>query len=164
MTRCSIRFLILSLAAARVAGAQRQTGGATADRDPYLWLEDQRGARALAWVAAENAKTAAVLEKDPHYAALYRDALAVAQASDRIPYARFVGGQLYNFWQDSAHVRGILRRTTLASYRAAAPEWTTVLDLDSLARAEKANWVYQGIQCAMPEERRCMIGLSDGGE
>ena len=164
MTRCSIRFLILSLAAARLAGAQRQTGGAAADRDPYLWLEDQRGTRALAWVAAENAKTTAVLEKDPRYAALYRDALAVAQASDRIPYARFIGGQLYNFWQDSAHVRGILRRTTLASYRAAAPEWTTVLDLDSLARAEKANWVYQGIQCAMPEERRCMIGLSDGGE
>jgi prolyl oligopeptidase len=164
MIRRSIRFAVLSLATAHIAAAQNQSGRASSSDDPYLWLEDQRGARALTWVAAENAKTTAVLEKDPRYPALYRDALAVAQASDRIPYARFVGGQLYNFWQDSAHVRGILRRTTLASYRTTAPQWTTVLDLDSLARAEKANWVYQGMQCAAPAERRCMIGLSDGGE
>jgi prolyl oligopeptidase len=164
MPRRTIRFAIISLTAARLAGAQNQAGAPGAPADPFLWLEDQRGARALAWVAAENAKTAAVLEKDPHYAVLYRDALAVAQASDRIPYATFVGGGLYNFWQDSAHVRGLLRRTTLASYRTASPQWTTVLDFDSLARAEKANWVYHGMQCAEPAERRCMIGLSDGGE
>ena len=88
----------------------------------------------------------------------------MAQAQDRIPYVSFLGGQLYNFWQDSAHVRGLWRRTTLASYRTASPEWTTVLDLDSLARAEKANWVWQGATCAQPEERRCLIYLSDGGE
>jgi prolyl oligopeptidase len=118
----------------------------------------------MAWVKAENAKTTAVLEKDPRFAPLYRDALAVAQSSDRIPDARFLDGQLYNFWQDSAHVRGILRRTSLASYRTARPQWTTVLDLDSLARAERANWVWQGAECAEPAERRCMISLSDGGE
>ena len=164
MFRRSIRCFVLALAASRVAGAQSQSGRPVGAADPYLWLEDQRGARAMAWVAAENAKTMAVLEKDTHYAALYRDALAVAQASDRIPYASFIGGQLYNFWQDTAHVRGILRRTTLASYRTASPQWTTVLDLDSLARAEKATWVYHGIDCAAPAERRCMIALSDGGE
>lgn len=118
----------------------------------------------MAWVHAENAKTLAVLEHDPHFASLYSAALAVAQASDRIPYVRFIGGSLYNFWQDSVHVRGVWRRTTLASYRTSAPRWTTVLDLDSLARAEKANWVWKGADCAMPAERRCMISLSDGGE
>ena len=117
-----------------------------------------------AWVRDENAKTTAVLEKDPHFAKLYADALAVAQSNDRIPFARFIGGQLYNFWQDSAHVRGIWRRTTLASYRTASPQWTTVLDLDSLARAEKANWFWQGAECVAPAERRCLIALSDGGE
>jgi prolyl oligopeptidase len=159
--RHSVALSILTFAAVHTTGAQVQTGSAG---DPNLWLEDQRGARAMAWVNAENAKTAAVLEKDSHFAALYRDALAVAQASDRIPNAGFIGGELFNFWQDSAHVRGIWRRTTLASYRAASPQWTTVLDLDSLARAEKANWVWKGSDCAMPAERRCLISLSDGGE
>lgn len=147
----------------RLATAQTQAAK-PASPDKFLWLEDQHGSRAMAWVNAENAKTTAVLEKDPRFAPLYRDALGVAQASDRIPYAEFLGGDLYNFWQDSAHVRGIWRRTSLASYRTASPQWTTVLDLDSLARAEKANWVWEGADCAEPAERRCMISLSDGGE
>ncbi len=163
MTPRSLSILLVLFAAARVA-AQTQSGSASSAADPYIWLEDQRGARAMAWVNAENAKTTAVIEKDPHYATLYRDALAVAQASDRIPYGRFLGGQIYNFWQDSTHVRGIWRRTTLSSYRTASPQWTTVLDLDSLAKAEKANWVWQGADCALPAERRCLLTLSDGGE
>lgn len=142
--------------------AQASRTDTTADR--YLWLEEMHGARAMEWVKGENAKTAAVLEKDPRFAGIHRSALAMAQARDRIPYVRFLGGQLYNFWQDSAHVRGIWRRTTLASYRTASPQWTTVLDLDSLARAEKANWVWQGATCAQPDERRCLLFLSDGGE
>jgi len=39
-----------------------------------------------------------------------------------------------------------------------------VLDLDSLARTEKANWVWQGTTCAEPAEQRCLLFLSDGGE
>ncbi len=162
MRPSSLSLALFVLFASRAA-AQTQTGAA-AFADPNIWLEDQRGARAMAWVTAENAKTTAVLEKDSHFASLYRDALAVAQASDRIPNGHFIGGQIYNFWQDSAHVRGIWRRTTLASYRTASPQWTTVLDLDSLARAEKSNWVWEGADCAMPAERRCLLNLSDGGE
>ncbi|HEX7019238.1 MAG TPA: prolyl oligopeptidase family serine peptidase [Gemmatimonadaceae bacterium] len=153
---------VATLLASTPAFAQQQQ--AAGSGDAYLWLEDQTGARAMEWVRAENAKTTAVLEKDPRFATLYRDALAVAQSTDRIPGARFIDGQLYNFWQDGAHVRGVWRRTTLASYRTASPAWTTVLDLDSLARAEKANWVWSGANCAEPAERRCMIALSDGGE
>ena len=159
----ALAFIIVAATGAPLA-AQGRPVTANAASDPFLWLEDQHGARAMAWVNAENAKTTAVLEKDPHYAPLFRDALAIAQASDRIPYATYIGGALYNFWQDSSHVRGIWRRTTLASYRTPHPAWTTVLDLDSLARAEKANWVWKGADCAMPAERRCMIALSDGGE
>lgn len=132
--------------------------------DPFLWLEDVHGARAMKWVNAENAKTTAILEKDPRYEGIYKAALAMAQAEDRLPYVSYIGGELYNFWEDSAHVRGIWRKTSLASYRTASPVWTTVLDLDALAKAEKANWVFHGYTCEQPDEKRCLISLSDGGE
>ncbi|MCC6771228.1 MAG: S9 family peptidase [Gemmatimonadaceae bacterium] len=132
--------------------------------DNFQWLESMHGDSAMAWVQTENARTATVLEADPRYASIYKAALDMAQAEDRLPYVSFLGGELYNFWQDSAHVRGIWRRTTLASYRSASPAWTTVLDIDSLARAENANWVWQGSDCARPGERRCLLMLSDGGE
>ena len=132
--------------------------------DPYIWLEDVSSQRSMDWVNAHNAKSQAVLESDPRYQTYYDQALAIAQAQDRIPAGRFLGGQVYNFWQDAEHVRGIFRRTSLADYQSAAPAWSTVLDLDSLAANEKANWVYKGASCARPAERRCLISLSDGGE
>jgi prolyl oligopeptidase len=140
-----------------------QTGAAT-DADPYLWLEDVHGVRAMAWVNAENAKTVAVLERDPHYAALHAQALAIAQAKERIPAPQVLAGDIWNFWQDADHVRGIWRHTTLQDYRKPAPAWRTALDLDALAKAERANWVWEGAECEEPREERCMVSLSDGGE
>src|SRR5689334_21241331 len=142
--------------------AQQATKADTTD--PYLWLEEMNGARAMEWVKAENAKTAAVLEKDPRWESIYQAALTMAQAKDRLPFVSHLGGELYNFWRDSAHVRGIWRKTSLASYRTASPTWTTVLDLDALAKSENANWVFHGYTCQQPAEKRCLIFLSDGGE
>jgi prolyl oligopeptidase len=136
----------------------------TTSDDPYIWLEDVSSPKAMAWVEAHNAKSTAVLEADPRYQQYYDEALTLAQAQDRIPYGTFTGGQIYNFWQDADHIRGILRRTTRASYGTGEPKWTTVLDLDALAKAENANWVFKGMSCARPAERRCLISLSDGGE
>jgi len=132
--------------------------------DPYIWLEQVDGKRAMAWVHAENNKTLAVLEKDPRYAGLYSDALAIAEARDRIPAPTSLDGSIFNFWQDSDHVRGILRRTSLESYRTDAPQWSTVLDVDALAKAEKANWFLKDNTCAEPGEQHCVLSLSDGGE
>ncbi|MGD8321675.1 MAG: prolyl oligopeptidase family serine peptidase [Gemmatimonadota bacterium] len=163
--RPAIIFTCLATVALTQACTEKSSTSATdTANDPFLWLEAQHGARAMAWVDSQNARTTAVLEKDPIYETLLHDALAIAQSHDRIAYASFLGGDLYNFWQDSAHVRGIWRRTTLASYRTSSPQWTTVLDLDSLAHAESANWVWRGADCAAPVERRCLISLSDGGE
>jgi prolyl oligopeptidase len=137
----------------------------TADgSDPYLWLEDKDGARAMAWVRAQNARTLPILQRDPHYAALYASALKIAQSKDRIAYPNYLDGSIYNFWQDANHVRGIWRRTSPQSYRTASPKWTTVLDMDALAKREKANWVWEGADCVEPQENRCLIELSDGGE
>jgi prolyl oligopeptidase len=132
--------------------------------DPYLWLEDVSSPKAMEWVEAHNAQSTAVLEADPRYQSYFNQALAIAEAKDRIPVGSFIGGEVYNFWQDSDHVRGIWRRTSIADYASGQPSWETVIDLDALASADKANWVWKGASCARPAERRCLIYLSDGGE
>ncbi|MDB5362294.1 MAG: Prolyl oligopeptidase [Rhodospirillales bacterium] len=132
--------------------------------DPYIWLEELSSPRVDAWIKTENAKTLDVLEQDARFPTLYAQALEIAEAKDRIPTPRFLGDAVYNFWQDADHVRGIWRKTDLASYRTAAPAWTTALDLDQLAKTENANWVWHGADCRRPDERVCLISLSDGGE
>jgi prolyl oligopeptidase len=155
----------MRLRALLVAGLLAMTGAAAqapAD-DPFTWLEEIRGERALAWARGENARTLGELQADPRYPANYERALDILQARDRIPIVTLRPGGLYNFWQDGSHVRGIVRRTSLASYRTDAPQWETVLDVDALAAAEGRSWVYQGMQCLRPEERVCLVSLSDGG-
>ena len=132
--------------------------------DPFLWMEEMEGARALDWAKTENARTAAVLETDPRYAQLHQAALKIVDATDRIPTPAFRGGAVYNMWQDKDQVQGLWRRTTLASYRSAAPAWETVLDLDALSKAEGKTWVWHGPVCRKPDEARCILQLSDGGE
>jgi prolyl oligopeptidase len=134
------------------------------DDDPFQWLEEVEGDAALAWVGRQNARTLAELEGDPRYAALYADALAILTAPDRIPYPRFRGDRVANFWQDEAHQRGLWRDTSLHSFAAAEPDWRTLLDIDALAAAERRNWVYQGATCLPPDDRRCLVSLSDGGK
>ncbi|WAC59993.1 prolyl oligopeptidase family serine peptidase [Brevundimonas sp. SL130] len=133
--------------------------------DPYVWLEDVDGERAMEWVKAHNAHSLGVLQGDPRYETLHDQALAIVQARDRIPAPGFThDGHIDNFWQDAEHVRGVWRRTTLDSYKTAEPQWETVLDIDALAEAESANWVYKGSTCLAPEERYCLISLSNGGK
>lgn len=131
--------------------------------DPWLWLEELKGKRALRWVRAHNLKTRRVLEGDPRFDLFKKQALGIFTAPDRIPYGRYRNGFVYNFWRDETHVRGIYRRTTLASYRSDSPEWETLLDLDKLATAEGRNWVLKGIGCLPPAHEHCLIALSRGG-
>ena len=48
--------------------------------DPFMWLEDVEGERALTWVRAQNARSLPVLQNDPRYAKLEQDALAIVRA------------------------------------------------------------------------------------
>jgi prolyl oligopeptidase len=147
-----------------LTSAQTTVAKAPPDGDPFIWLEDKDGPKAMAWVNAQNAKSLPVLEGDAHFQSLFNDALAIAQAKGRIPYPRVIADAVYNFWQDDQHVRGIWRRTTPASFASSSPQWTTVLDLDAVSSAENANWVWKGADCEWPAETRCLISLSNGGE
>jgi prolyl oligopeptidase len=131
--------------------------------DPFRWLEDIHGARALAWVAQQNARTAAVLETDPRYELFRREALAIFTAKDRIPYPGFLADGIDNLWQDAAHSHGLWRRTTLTSYATPEPQWDVMLDLDQLSKTEGKSWFWKGATCLRPAERYCLVRLSNGG-
>jgi prolyl oligopeptidase len=157
----AFRLAALALTALLPMTAHAQTPPAD---DPYAWLEDVNGARAMAFVNAQNTRSLKVLEGDPRYATLHAEALALAEDKDRIPRPDFIDGEVYNFWQDADHVRGLWRATGVSDYGKATPDWRTVLDLDQLSKAEGANWVWKGATCQRPAEQRCLIQLSDGGE
>jgi prolyl oligopeptidase len=133
------------------------------DDDPYRWLEDVAGEAALAWVRDRNAEAFAELTASARFAALRAEIREVLDADDRIPYPRTRGAYLYNFWRDAAHPRGLWRRTSLASYRDANPDWEVVLDVDALAGIDGENWVWQGAQVLRPGYRLALVELSRGG-
>ena len=134
-----------------------------ADEDPYLWLEDVTGERALAWVRARNAETIEELTGGRRFERLRTEIRDALDADDRIPYIRRRGEFFYNFWQDAEHPRGLWQRTTLEEYRRERPDWEILLDLDALAEAEDENWVWQGATVLRPEYRRGLVELSRGG-
>ena len=154
--------LVLAASALMGFGAAAAAQTAASD-DPYIWLETIEGPKVDAWVEAENKRTAAALESDPRFKQAYDDAVAIMSARDRIPSVAFRGDALYNFWQDADHEKGIYRRTSLDSYLTADPQWETVFDLDALSKAEGKSWVYKGLNCLQPDDRICLLSLSDGG-
>lgn len=135
----------------------------TTAEDPYLWLEEITDPRALGWVEAENARTVGHLEARPDFAPLKQKILDILTSDERIPQVTALTPWYYNFWRDSQHVRGILRRSTPEEYRKSAPAWETVLDLDALAESEGKNWVWSGMTALYPGYQRVLISLSEGG-
>ena len=133
------------------------------DQDPWLWLEEVQGERALAWVRERNAESRRQLEAWPGFADTRQRILDVLDSRDRIPAIARRGGFVYNFWQDAEHPRGLWRRTTLDDYRQPQPAWDIVLDLDALGRAEGESWVWGGAVCLGPDYQRCLLRLSRGG-
>lgn len=135
----------------------------TAASDPYLWLEDVTGAKPLAWVERQNARTDAELASGDDFKALQGEIRAILDSDAKIPDVEKIGDYYYNFWKDARHVRGIWRRTTLDEYRKPEPQWETIIDLDALGKAENEKWVWHGASCLRPEYTRCLVALSRGG-
>ena len=154
----------------RAGRAQPQRGRArtfahaqAAAADPFQWLEDIDAPRSMAWVEGQNARSAKRLETDPRYEKFHGEARAIFTAEDRIPTPHFRAGGVDNFWQDAAHVHGVWRHTSLASYRTGSPAWETTLDLDALSKAEGKNWIWKGADCLKPAQTLCLVHLSNGG-
>jgi prolyl oligopeptidase len=131
------------------------------DDDPYLWLEEVTGERALAWVAEHNAQTLARLAAGERFERMRDEIREVLDSAEKIPWPYFRGEYLYNLWQDEQHPRGLWRRATVEGVRSGS--WEVLIDLDALAEAEGENWVWAGAQGLRPGYERFLIQLSRGG-
>ena len=135
----------------------------TSSADPYLWLEDVEGEKALSWVRAQNERTRAELATGPEFQRTYDQALSVLNSTSRVPALTWRGDYLYNLWRSPENPRGVYRRTTLAELRNTSPAWETVIDIDALSTAESQQWVFSSMSCLPPENRKCLVSLARGG-
>ena len=138
--------------------------GTQLSEDNYLWLEEVEGKEALSWAQKQDQKTLAELEIDPRFKLFEQEALSIYEAQDKIAAGQIHDDQLYDFWQDQDHIRGIWRRSPLQAYLDNAPVWEILLDVDALAETEGENWVYKSVAGLPPDFDRFLIELSRGGK
>ena len=132
--------------------------------DPYLWLENITGAKALDQVRKWNAETEAVLTKMPAYEEHRKRALEILNNPRQIAMPDDVMGDMVaNHWVDANHKRGLWRVSPLAAYLAGKPQWRTLIDVDALGAKERKSWVWHGANCLPPQYQRCLVSLSPGG-
>ncbi|MDQ0754269.1 prolyl oligopeptidase family protein [Arthrobacter sp. B3I4] len=151
-----------------VPGAASGAVSAPEPVDENIWLEEIYGEEQLAWVREQNARTEELLE-DAEYGELEGRILEVLDSTDRIAMVGKHGEWYYNFWKDRANPKGLWRRTDWESYRAGAPTWEILLDIDALAADEGEEWVFHGANFLRPAagqpHRLAMLALSpDGGD
>ncbi len=137
--------------------------GQAQQADPYLWLEEVEGEKALDWVKQHNEASLAALKAQPVFAETFDKALEILNSDQRIAYSLIRGKYLYNFWQDAQNERGLWRRTTLEEYLKPTPQWETLLDIDKLSQAESQQWVFKSAAGLYPDYERYLVSLSPGG-
>lgn len=132
--------------------------------DPYIWLEEIQGERALAKVDQWNADTEAVLTDQPEYPLAKAWAKQILDDTRQIALPDAIHGDMVtNLWRDADNPRGLWRIASLESYMAGAPEWRVLIDVDKLGEDEGQSWVWHGANCLAPDYARCLIALSPGG-
>ena len=154
MSRFLLPAALLLLAAAAPAASD----------DPWIWLEDIEGERAIAQVKAWNKATEDLLTRDPKFEEYRNRARAILDDEQQIATPDDVlGANVANLWRDARNPRGIWRISPLSAYRAGKPVWRTLIDVDALGKAEGQSWVWHGADCLAPSYRRCLVSLSPGG-
>jgi len=158
MIRASLAALALSCSFAAVSAAAQDA------KDPYLWLEDIEGKKALDWVRKENAATDKLIVGRAGFEADRKRAREILDDDRQIAEpGEVMGDTITNLWRDAANPRGLWRQSPLDAYLAGKPVWTTLIDVDALGKAEKQSWVWHGADCLAPEYQRCLVSLSPGG-
>ena len=111
MKTCILLFFTLVMANANLVNGDTELSKNL--DDPFLWLEEIEGKEALTWVQARNKECFEELQSDDRYEKFLSQAESILNAKDRIPYGSIRGKFIYNFWQDSKNIRGVIRRTSI---------------------------------------------------
>lgn len=132
--------------------------------DPYIWLEEIQGEKALAKVDQWNADTEHLLTAAPEYPIAKAWAKQILDDTRQIAMPDAIMGEhVTNLWRDADNPRGLWRIASLESYMAGAPEWRVLIDVDQLGKDESQSWVWHGANCFAPDYARCLVSLSPGG-
>ncbi len=132
--------------------------------DPYLWLEEIEGEKALDWARTQNKISDEAFTSLPIFTELRDRYLTVFNDKERVIYPDMVGDYVYNLWQDEKNERGLWRRMSEEDYLNGKNDWEVVLDLDKLSAEEKRKWVFGGAGWLGPDNNLCLLYLSDGGK
>jgi prolyl oligopeptidase len=132
--------------------------------DPYLWLEEVEGEGALDWAREQNKISDEAFVSQPLFAELRDRFLEIFNDKERVIYPDMVGNFIYNLWQDETNERGLWRRMSKEDYLSGKNNWEVVLDLDKLSAEENRKWVFHGASWLGPENKYCLVYLSDGGK
>jgi len=154
-------FIMLALV---LPGCGSSKSGDSGNSDPYMWLEEVLDEKALDWARAQNKLSDEALTTLPVYTELRDRFNEVLNDRERIIYPGITGDYSYNLWKDEKNERGLWRRMPKKDYLAGKETWETVLDLDLLSAAEGKKWVFGGVSWLGPENRYCLLYLSDGGK
>ena len=156
-----MRNLLFDAVAALIATA----APAAKPADPYLWLENVEGAKALTQVKRWNAETEAVLTAMPGYEQHRARALAMLNDPRQIAMPDAVMGDLVaNHWVDAEHKRGLWRVSPLNAYLAGKPEWRVLIDVDALGKAEASTPASTsgrtaGVECSLSTHCGLSVGV-----
>jgi prolyl oligopeptidase PreP (S9A serine peptidase family) len=131
--------------------------------DPFLWLEEIEGGKALKWVKEKNKISKNNFAKGQLFEAIFEEILEIRNSDERIADPQIAGNYVYNLWQDDRNKRGLWRKMPLEDYIRNKSDWEIVLDIDSLSESENKQWIFKGAAWLEPENQRCIISLSDGG-
>ena len=156
-------FLLLAFSVLLLSCQQQQSQSEKID-DPYLWLEDNEGEKSIEWVKAQNILSEQVITSQPLFETLRNKFLEVFNDKDKIAYPSIVGSYVYNLWQDEKNERGVWRRMPKADFIDNKLDWEVVLDLDKLSEIENKKWVFKGAEWLEPDNKFCLVSLSDGGK
>jgi Prolyl oligopeptidase, N-terminal beta-propeller domain len=92
----SFAAILLTLLCQSVSSLSGQVIPAPED-DPYLWLEEVNGTKALDWVRQQNAVSTRELESAPGFEPMRQRMLAILNNKERIPAIAKHGQYCYNF-------------------------------------------------------------------